>query len=359
MQRTEKTGKLPIRYVVLALLVLATAVVWFVFKHPQAATAERTSLPVEVVLPAVGTIDQTMTINSYVQSDSVVTVLPTVSGTLVSLSADIGTHLSAGQTIAKIDPEPYRLALDQAKSAYDGAKSTFDRTKQLFESGATSRQNYDQALALYQNTKSQNELAQLHLDYTTITSPVDGTVIVRQVSNGALVSPSVPVVTISNSHTLVIDTQVPEMNALAFEKNRATMQIHAVIPAMQSAPYSLRIRNIAPSVDIRTRTFDVQCEIEGEISGILPGMFARVTFVIAERTGIPYLPFTALVGGNQLWYVDDKETAQPLEFRPSYYNDDYFQIPADDADRRFILAGQHFLSAGTRVKVAGTVRAGK
>lgn len=358
MSRSEGRRRFPVRYLVLILLIGLAAVVWFVLERPKASAAAQVILPVDVVLPAEGTIEKTITINSYIQSDSVVTVLPKVSGTLISLSADIGTHLTAGQVIARIDPQPYRLALDQAESAYDAARSTYDRTKQLYDSGATSRQTYDQATAQYQNARSRYQLAQLNLGYTSISSPVDGTVIVRHLSNGALVSPSVPVVTISNTHALVISTEIPEMDALTFEKNRRTMPVRAVIPAMGQTPYQARIRNVAPAVNVQSRTFEVQCEIDGDSSGILPGMFAQVTFVIDSRKAVRYLPYTALVGGDQLWYVDSAGTAQPLSFTPSYHNDEVFEIPAQYADHRFILAGQHFLSAGTPVKVVSTTRAG-
>ncbi len=359
MNTSNARKRFPVRYIVLALLIGLAAVVLFVLKRPAAAETGQPPLPVEIVVPTVGTIEKTMTLNSYVQSDSVVTIFPKVSGTLSALDAEIGTQLSAGQTIAKIDPQPYRLALNQAQAFYDGTKSTYERAKQLYGSGATSQQNYDQALAQYQDAKSRFELAQLHLSYTTITSPVDGTVIRRHVSDGALVSQSVPIVTISNTHTLVINTEIPEMDALAFQKNRRTMRIRAHIPAMGDKPYTVRIRNIAPSVNVRTRTFEVQCEIDGDTSGILPGMFTSVTFVVDERSGVSYLPYTALVGGDQLWYVDSAGTAQSMLFTPSYGNDQYFQIPAEYADRRFILAGQHFLSAGTRVRIDSTTRAGK
>jgi len=358
MSKDESRKRFPVRYLVLLALVALAAVVWFVLERPRSVATEQEPLPVDVVLPAVGTIEKTMTIYSYVKSDSVVTIVPKVSGTLLSLDAGIGTTLHAGETVAQIDPAPYRLALDQARSQYDGAKSAYDRTKKLYDGGSASRQNYDQALAQYQNAQSQYKLAQLQLGYTTISSPVDGTVIQRHVSQGALVSPSVPLVTISNAHTLVIETDVPEMDARTFETQKSSMQIRAVIPAMGNEPFTLRIRNIAPAINVHTRTFAVECEVQGDTTNILPGMFAVVSFVIDHRSGVTYLPFTALVGGNALWYVDGSGTAQSIGFTPTFSNDQYFEIPSRYADRRFILSGQHFLSVGARVKVASTTRAG-
>jgi len=351
MSQENKRRKMsPVPYIGLGVLAVVAVMAWFALQRPKNEAAVQPVLPVETVAPMVGTIERTMTIDSYVQSDSVVTVLPKVAGTLTSLSADVGTHLSVGQVIATIDPEPYRLASNQAKAAYDAAISVYNRAKKLHDSGAASEQSYDQAQAQYDAAQSQLELAQLRLGYSTITSPVDGTVILRHVSSGALVAESVPIVTISNGHTLVIHTEITEMDALAFERDRATMPTRAHIPAMGDAMYTLRIRNIAPAVDVHTKTFEVQSEIEGDTTGILPGMFAEVTFVLDAKKDVPYLPFASLVGGDQLWYINSAHAASSLSFRPDYYNDDFFELPAKYAGYTFILAGQHFLAEGTRVK---------
>jgi RND family efflux transporter MFP subunit len=337
----------------------AAVTVWFAPQRPKNEEAAQLVLPVETVTPTVGTIERTMTIDSYVQSDSVVTILPKVAGTLTSINAEVGMHLSVGQVIATIDPEPYRLTVNQAIAAYDAATSVYDRAKKLHDSGAASEQSYDQAQAQFDAAKSQLELARLKLGYSTITSPVDGTVILRHVSSGAMVAESVPIVTISNGHTLVIHTEIPETDAIAFERDRATMPIRARIPAMGEATYALRIRNIAPAVDVRTKTFEVQSEIEGDTGGIFPGMFAEVTFVVDAKKNVPYLPFAALVGGDQLWYVNGANAAGRMAFTPEYFNDDYFELPAKYAGYTFILAGQHFLAEGTQVKaVAAGLPAG-
>lgn len=339
-----------LKAVVVVILVAVAGIVWFVVKSPVPEQTASGVLPVVTVRPTVGTLARSMTLNSYVSSDSVVTVLPKVSGTLAELDADVGTRLTVGQVIAKIDPEPYQIAVNQAKAAYDGASSVYERQKQLHASGATSQQNFDSARTQYENAKSQYELAKLNLSYTSVTSPVDGTVVQRHASDGALVSQSVPIVTISNTHALVVKVDVPEDYARTFEAGRKTMQISASIPAMGANPYRLRIRNIAPAIDVRSKTFSVECEIEGDPSGIIPGMFTEVSFVLEEHRGVTYLPYTALVGSDTLWYVDPKGTAQFITLTPGFHNDSYFELPDKYSGYTFILAGQHFLSQGSRVR---------
>ena len=346
-----------VKSLVAVALVAAALLVWLFFKQPSSPPSAEQVLPVETVRPAVGTLDRTVMLDSHVASDSVVTVLPKVAGTLISLPVDVGSLLRSGDMIAQIDPSPYQIAVNQAKAIYDGATSTYERQRQLYATSATSRQSYDQARTQYENAKSQYDLAQLNLGYTRITSPVEGTVIQRHASEGTLVSPSVPIVTISNTRALVIRTDVPESYARAFDAGREALGIIAQIPAMGSSDYRLRIRTIAPAINVRTKTFSVECEIEGDTTGILPGMFAQVTFVLERHAGVAYLPFSALVGSTTLWYVDSGGRAQYLSFTPGYHNDAYFELPAQYRDYTFILAGQHFLSAGSAVKAIGVDQA--
>ncbi len=343
-------GSTVLKVLVIVLLIAVAAVVWFVVKNPVPEQAVEGPLPVETVKPTVGTLEKSITLSSYVSSDSVVTILPKVSGTLTELAVDVGTRVTAGQVIAKIDPAPYQIALNQAKAAYDGALSIYERQKQLHASGATSQQNFDSAQSQYENAKSQYELAKLNLSYTSITSPVGGAVVQRHVSDGALVSQSVPIVTISNTRALVVKTDVPEDYVRAFESRQKTMKISASVPAMGSNPCRLRIRAIAPAIDVKSKTFSVECEIEGDTSGIIPGMFTQVTFVLEEHQNVTYLPYRALVGSDTLWYIDSKGTAQFITITPGFHNDSYFELPDRYRGYTFILAGQHFLSQGSRVR---------
>jgi len=341
-----------VKALVIVALVTVALLVWVFVQRPAQQPQKAQALPVQTIRAKRGTLEKTMVLDSYLASDSVVTVLPKVSGTLLTLSVDVGSPLQAGELVAKIDPQPYEIALNQAKAAFDGATSLYERQKQLYASGATSQQNFDSAQTQFENAKSQYELAKLNLSYTTITSPVEGTVVQRHVSRGAMVSQSVPIVTISNTDALVIRSNVPERYARLFHDRGLEMEISASIPAMGLDSHRLRIRTMSPAIDVRSKTFSVECEILGDTSGILPGMFSQVTFVLESKDNVLYLPFTALVGGNTLWYVGSDGTARFITVESGFHNDAFFELPSEYQGYDFILAGQHFLSGGTPVRKA-------
>jgi len=113
-----------IRYIILFLILFSIAVLWFFNRSKEIPTAEELVVPVETITPMYGTLEKTLIVSGYVKSESVVTVLPKISGTLVTLLVSVGDDVKAGQLIGTIDQGPYLLQYDQAKAAYEAAKST-------------------------------------------------------------------------------------------------------------------------------------------------------------------------------------------------------------------------------------------
>ncbi len=134
------------------------------------ATQEVARTPVRVTTPTFGTLERTFEVSGYLESDQVITVTPKVQGTLEELLVDLGDRVTQGQKIAEIDDESYRLDLRRAEANFAAAESTFNRTKELYDSDATSRQNYDQARSQYDAAQVQLELARLQMRYTSVSA---------------------------------------------------------------------------------------------------------------------------------------------------------------------------------------------
>jgi HlyD family secretion protein len=202
------------RWLVIAaplLLVLAGGAAWWSLQGPAAvhyATVPATRGAVVRTVTATGTVNPELTIivGSY------------VSGVIQSLSCDYNTQVKTGQVCATIDPRPYQSLVDQAKANLDIAKAQLDKDKALLvyakinsERRATlvakeseskdvadlAKSVYDQAVAqigLDQATIEQHQAAldtaTINLGYTSIVSPVDGTVVSRNVTQGQTVASS-------------------------------------------------------------------------------------------------------------------------------------------------------------------------
>ena len=225
------------RWLVTATLFLAAAaaVAWW---RTQGATPVRyTTAPVTR-----GNVTRMVTATGTVNPELTIIVGSYVSGVIQQLYCDYNTRVKAGQVCAKIDPRPYQTVVDQDKANLAVAKAQlekdkanlaytklkYERDSYLAERRAVSqdaadvaKNTYDQAQAqigLDEATIAQRqaelEAAEVNLGYTNIISPVDGTVVSRNVTMGQTVAASFQTPTLfliaSDLTRMEVDTNVSE-----------------------------------------------------------------------------------------------------------------------------------------------------
>lgn len=223
-----------------------------------------TILGVAAVLIGLYVFDMTRyetTDDAYVETTTV-TVAPKVSGEIVEVYVKDNDYVKAGQPIARIDERDYQVAFDQAEAAYQRkildqknakasleavnseiavAKKDVERYTNLYSAGAVSKQTLDNAKTRYANLcanqtqasqnifssgnnvadadlkslKAQRDAAALHLSYTTIYAPQDGTVSSKRVEKGMQVTAGSPLFTLVPNEVWIVanfkETQLQHM----------------------------------------------------------------------------------------------------------------------------------------------------
>src|SRR5256714_6707931 len=184
----------------LAAIIVALLIILFVVRRCTSGgastyqTATVTQGPITQLVTATGTLNPV--VNVQVGSQ--------VSGNIAKLNADFNSQVKAGQVVAQIDPMLFQAAVTQAEgdvasaqAALELAKVNATRTQALFNQKNSSQQDLDTAMAnLHQaegNVKIKQgslDKAKADLDHCTITSPIDGVVISRNVDVGQTVAAS-------------------------------------------------------------------------------------------------------------------------------------------------------------------------
>src|SRR5581483_5943067 len=159
-------------------------------------------LVLETEQPHYGYIATSVTATGTIQPVDTVTVGSQVSGTISKVYVDFNDKVKKGQLIAELDKTILQAQVDQivanlrqAQSNMDYTKSTYERQKQLLDVGAISKADYEAALNQYNAAKdnvnslqAQLKAAQRNLFFANIYSPIDGTVLSRNVSVGQTVA---------------------------------------------------------------------------------------------------------------------------------------------------------------------------
>src|SRR6266487_6387272 len=184
------------RNLIIAAIVLLIAA-FFLFSRLERSNAAQFQTATVTRGPITQTVTATGTLNPVVN----VQVGSQVSGNIQKLFADFNSEVKAGQTVAQIDPALFQAAVTQAEgdlataqAAFELAKVNAARTQELFAKKNSSQQDLDQATATLHQAEGNVKIkqgaldrAKADLDHCTITSPIDGVVISRNVDVGQTV----------------------------------------------------------------------------------------------------------------------------------------------------------------------------
>jgi len=260
-----------------------------------------------------GDVVTKITASGTVNPVVVVEVGTYVSGTIDTLSCDYNTRVHKGQLCAKIDPKPYQVIVDQDQAELDVAKAqlvkdqanvvytkiTHERYDLLLSEHSTSRDAADVALNAYNQavalvgldvaTIAQKtaalKAAQINLDYTNIVSPVDGTVVSRNVTAGQTVAASFQTPTLfliaTDLTKMQVDTNVSESDiAGAVEGANASFTVDA-FPKRTFQGRVAQVRQAPVSVQ-NVITYDAVITVDNPDLLLKPGMTATARIITAH-----------------------------------------------------------------------------
>jgi HlyD family secretion protein len=133
-----------------------------------------------------------------------------IPGKIESLKADEGDNVSKEAVLAVIDAQDISSQYEESKAAFEFAASEYDRMDSLYKQAMASRQQYDSARNRLAQTKAAFSAAKDRLENVQIKSPVTGTVLVKAVEEGEVVSVGSTVMTVADLTALELKVYIPE-----------------------------------------------------------------------------------------------------------------------------------------------------
>lgn len=314
-----------------AVLVAGLLLAFYFTRAPEVQnfTAKVERGQIDDVVEATGTINPIVT----------VLVGSQVSGTIAKLYADFNSRVRQGEVIALIDPALFKGALLEAKSDLENAKANlvaaranleklqaslvqtkadYERANRLAASAVLSQQQLDLAKANYDAAKAAVngavasvtqaeaqvdqkqaavDVAQTNLNYTVIRSPIDGTVVARNVDLGQTVAASFSAPTIftiaKDLKTMWVYTKTDESDVGNVQIGKAvTFKVDA-FPKETFHGVVKQVRMNATSIQ-SVVTYDTIIEFANPELKLFPGMTAYATIPVATVKDVLKLPNTAL-----------------------------------------------------------------
>ncbi len=352
-KKTSKSKTLLMYLILIAVFVVLFFLLKWFYSTRTETVYNRPTTPVEVTEAEVRTVKKVLTLSSNVSADSTIPVTPYVEGTILEYYVQEGDWVSDGDIIAKIDPEPYRLQLEQAQAAYLAYESSFERVEKLYASSSVSQQEYDTVKAQRDACKAQLELAELQLSYTDVKAHASGTVLKTISSKGSTAVKGTPIALIADITDLVVNLNLGEKYYSLFTGDTSNLSITVTKPSGQyteEATTTATIKAVSPYIDSSSRNFKLYLKLD-DPTQFRPGMYVKVSITIEEREGYTIERKVLKLDGSA-YYVDEKTgTAAYVDLSDAFMNDDYVLLPEGYEDRAFIISGQSSLFSGEAVNI--------
>lgn len=275
-----------------------------------------------------GEMRQVVTATGEIQPLNTVSVGSQVSGTIEKLYVDFNSKVKKGDVLLEIEPSVLQASVDEAKASLvsaqsqrNYAKSEYQRNKTLYNEGFISRAEMEQSQTTYEQAEqsvkrmqSQYDRAVTNLGYATITSPVDGTVIAREVDVGQTVAASFQTPNLfkiaEDLSQMQIETSVSEADIGVIKEGQA---VTFTVDAYPNQTFDGTVRQIrlSPTTTSNVVVYTVVIDVDNSDLRLMPGMTAFVTIVVTEKFDVFKVQNAALVLRKFDGIVDNAGDATP------------------------------------------------
>jgi len=375
---------------------------------------EEYTLPVRVVAPRRGEVEDYVETQANLESDIAVTVIAEADGKVRKRFKDVGDSVGDGENgeqpgswvLAELDDRDSKLALrdaeidleeqqgreqeaalelqrneqllEQAMVAMREAEAIFRRTSTGIIDGTISREEHETATFALNKAKTAvlvaksavekakiskklgaiavrqaevvRDRAKVALEKTVVSSPIKGIVTLCRVREGEWVSKGMELYRVEDIDTLVVYGEIPVRQATRIKGNNPVLLTSTAATGMTMGKVVL----VAPTVNRESGTVRVKIQVE-PARGFSPGLFVSLRIVVEKRVGALVVPKRAVLhhdeDGAYLFLIEE-DKARRVVVKTGFEKGDDVEISEGiDDNAQVVVEGQDTLTDGAEVEI--------
>ncbi len=271
-----------------------------------------------------------------------------VGGQIMTIGAERGSRVEAGDVIASLDPGTLVEQLESAKADYDVARADYTAKTKLAQQGLNSSIVQAQAGATMSSAQARVAELERTLGKLDVRAPFAGVLADRRIEQGDFVDKGHTVADLLNLDTLVVEGNVPE--TLISQLNVGS---EASIALIGGDTRTGNVRYISPIADQQTRMFSVEIEVDNSDGAMPAGMTAEVSVPLGAVSAYKLSPALLTLSANGdilIAGVSDQDTVELYPVNIVRAEADGLWLSGIPDDARIITLGQGFVHEGDTVE---------
>jgi membrane fusion protein (multidrug efflux system) len=319
----------------------------FLLAAPAAVWAAQAPPPTPVIVEQVRaqTIFDPLEALGTLRANESVEITAQVADVIAAIHFEDGQQVKAGQLLVQMSDAEEAALLLEAQSQADEAERQLERVKTLVEQGNAPASQLDERRRDWQSASARVKAVRSRLQDRVITAPFAGTVGLRQVSPGALVSPGTLITVLVDDSEMKLDFTIP---ALYLGSVTRGTPISATTPVFPGAVFTGTVSSVDSVINPTTRSITVRARIPNPEHRLVPGMLMTLELQRGERQALVVGEEAIIPRGDSAFvYVVDPALEQPVATQREV------QTGARQPGRVEIVDG---LAAGELVVTHGTLK---
>lgn len=298
--------------------------------------------PVKLAALIPKTISATIILSGTVSSKIHSWVSSSVEGSISSLNVVEGNNVSAGKILCYIMPVDQQNIIGQAQSDYEQVKTDLDKSQDKDKNELSKK---------FKEAKERLESANKLYKAIPVVSPINGTVISKNIEVGSNVSIKQSLIEIADLKQMIIKSAVSEEY---ISRIKSSQFVKVKISSLGDNLFSGKISVITPGIRTESRTADIEISIPQDIR-VRPGMTASIEIIVEQKQNALIIPQDILMvkpNGDKFVFVAENDTAKMIKVITGIEsNTDIEIISGLSEGDKIIVMGQESLKDGAKIKI--------
>jgi len=312
-------------------------------------------VPISVVSQQIGkiSIDQEVLASGNVEGRKTVKLGFLVAGKINYIAVGEGEMIAAGQLLASLDPENYRIAKEMADANLDQVQDEYNRLSMMYDRKSISESDFSKVSNRLKAARAQQKLQNKNLADTKLYSPITGVLLKKGVEVGEIIGSGLQIFAVSDISVIRVNASIPESDLRQIKIGSDA----AVYLSSLDATFSGKVVEIGSLAEPTTRSFSARIELKNPRLIIRPGMTAELKILTGRKTDIIAVPGEAVLrdlDNSSFVFIADRAKKQAFKRKIALgrITGNSVEVTSGIAPGEWIIVGgQHKLNDGSAIEL--------